>query len=43
MDVSDKKEELLQLLDKYKGILNKGILEYLSSLIELEFSVIREY
>ena len=42
MDVSDKKEELLQLLDKYKGILNKGILEYLSSLIELEFSVIRE-
>lgn len=37
------KEELLELLNGYKGILTKNILDYLKSLIELEFSVIREY
>ncbi len=37
------KEELLELLKEYKGILTKPILSYLNSLIELEFSVIREY
>lgn len=37
------KEELLELLKKYRGILNEYILNYLNSLVELEFSVIREY
>ena len=37
------KEKLLELLNGYKGILTKTILDYLKSLIELEFSVIREY
>ena len=38
------KEELkLLLLESYKGILSKEMLEYLDSLIELEFSVIKDY
>lgn len=37
------KEELLELLKGYIGILTKPMLNYLNSLIELEFSVIREY
>lgn len=36
------REELLELLNKYRGILNKPMLEYLNSLIELEFSVVKE-
>lgn len=36
------KEELITLLKKYKGILTNPMIEYLNSLIELEFSVIRE-
>lgn len=42
--VNDKvktKTELLELLKKYKGILSSSMIEYLNSLIELEFSVIR--
>ncbi len=37
------KEELLELLKGYVGILTEPMLNYLNSLIELEFSVIREY
>lgn len=37
------KEELLKLLNNYSGILNKGIINYLKSLINLEFSVIKDY
>lgn len=37
------KEELIKLLKGYKGILSSPIINYLNSLIELEFSVIREY
>lgn len=37
------KEELIELLKGYRGILTEPILNYLNSLIELEFSVIREY
>ncbi|MEE3342593.1 MAG: hypothetical protein VZS44_00700 [Bacilli bacterium] len=37
------KEELLILLNQYEGILKKNMIEYLNSLIELEFSVIKEY
>lgn len=37
------KEELLEMLRIYKGILTKPIVEYLNSLIELDFSVIRNY
>ncbi len=37
------KEELKKLLDQYKGILNDAIISYLDALIELEFSVVREY
>lgn len=37
------KEELLELLNRYRGILPTPMLNYLKSLIELEFSVIREY
>ena len=36
------KEELLESLEKYKGILSVPMIEYLNSLIELEFSVVRE-
>lgn len=37
------KEELIELLKKYRGILADPMIDYLTSLIELEFSVIREY
>lgn len=37
------KEELVTLLRGYRGILTDSMLNYLNSLIELEFSVIREY
>lgn len=37
------REELLELLRGYRGILTEPMLNYLNSLIELEFSVIREY
>lgn len=37
------KEELLELLKEYRGILTNPMLNYLNSLIELEFSVIKEY
>ena len=37
------KEELLILLNQYEGILKKNMIEYLNSLIELEFSVIKDY
>lgn len=37
------KEELLESLKEYRGILTEPMLNYLNSLIELEFSVIREY
>lgn len=37
------KEELIEHLKKYKGVLNNSIISYLYSLINLEFSVIKEY
>lgn len=37
------KEELLSLLEKYKLILTDYMIKYLNSLIELEFSVMRDY
>lgn len=37
------KEELLEILKGYRGILSDSIINYLNSLIELEFSVIRDY
>ncbi len=37
------KEELLELLKEYRGILSNPMQDYLNSLIELEFSVIRDY
>ncbi len=37
------KEELEWKLDNYKGILSEHIIEYLKSLIELDFSVLRDY
>lgn len=36
------KEELKEMLKKYKDILNKSMIEYLDSLIELEFSIIKD-
>ena len=36
------KEELMKILKKYKGILNNSTIDYLYSLINLEFSVIKE-
>ena len=36
------KEELYELLKKYQGILAKPMIEYLTSLIEQEFSVVQE-
>lgn len=35
--------ELLELLKEYKGILKTSIIDYLNSLIELEFSAIKDY
>lgn len=37
------KEELIELLNNYKGILNNVMIDYLNSLINLDFSVIRDY
>ena len=37
------KEELIESLQKYRGIITKPMLDYLNSLINLEFSVIRDY
>ena len=37
------REELTELLKGYRGILTEPMLNYLNSLIELEFSVVREY
>lgn len=37
------REELKEELEKYKGILNKTKVEYLNSLIELEFSIINNF
>ncbi len=37
------KEELLEMLKRYRGILNNSMAEYLNSLIELEFSVVKDY
>lgn len=36
------KEELIELLKDYEGILSTPMIDYLNSLIELEFSVVRE-
>ena len=36
------KEELLESLKEYKGLLKEYIFNYLESLIELDFSVIKE-
>ena len=36
-------EELNEILKQYKGILNKSTIDYLKSLINLEFSVIKDY
>ncbi len=36
------KEELRELLGRYKGILSNPMIEYLNSIIELEFSVVKE-
>lgn len=37
------REELIELLKGYKGILTDSMINYLNSLIDLEFSVIRDY
>lgn len=37
------KEELVELLEEYKGLLDDSMIEYLDSLINLDFSVIRDY
>lgn len=37
------REELIELLKGYKGILANSMISYLNSLIDLEFSVIRDY
>lgn len=37
------KEKLKDMLKKYKDILNKSMIEYLKSLLELEFSIINNY
>lgn len=42
IDKVNTKEELLQLLKDYKIILNSQVIDYLESLINLDFSVIRE-
>lgn len=41
-DKINTKEQLTKLLAQYKGILNNSMIEYLESLINLEFSVIRD-
>lgn len=42
IDKVNTKEELLQLLKDYKIILNSQVIDYLESLINLDFSVIKE-
>lgn len=42
-EIKNNKEELKKLLEEYKGILTSYIINYLDSLIELEFSVVRDY
>lgn len=42
IDKVNTKEELLQLLKDYKVILNNQVIDYLESLINLDFSVIKE-
>lgn len=42
IDKVNTKEELLQLLKDYKVIFNNQVIDYLESLINLDFSVIRE-
>ena len=42
-EVFSSKEDLLKLLKAYRGILNKTMIDYLTSLINLEFSVVRDY
>ena len=42
-EVFSSKEDLLKLLKAYRGILNKNMIDYLTSLINLEFSVVRDY
>lgn len=42
-EVTSEKETLKELLKKYEGILTVSMIDYLKSLIELEFSVVREY
>ena len=37
------KEELIEQLKKYRGILKSNMFDYLNSLIELEFSIVRDY
>lgn len=37
------KEELIEMLKVYRGELNNSMMEYLNSLIELEFSVIKKF
>ena len=39
----DTREELLERLNLYKGILSDHVVEYLNSIIELDFSVLKEY
>lgn len=41
--MNSSKEELLKNLEEYKGILNREIIDYLNSIIELEFSVINDF
>ncbi len=36
-------KDLIELLDKYKGVLSDFMLDYLDSLINLDFSVIKKY
>lgn len=37
------KKDLLKELEEYKGVLNKTMIDYLTSLVNLEFSVVRNY
>lgn len=43
MEKVNTKKQLIESLKKYKGILNNSMIDYLNSLINLEFSVIKEY
>lgn len=39
----DTRDELLERLNLYKGILSDHVVEYLNSIIELDFSILKEY